>query len=105
MNRCAPLAALLATALSVAAADPEGRNNLADRHELPSGNGLAAAYPGDVGLKSNPQVIFADDFETGTLGDGWDDQRNDKGKVLQFAASDARAGLGKRCLRVEAHLG
>jgi hypothetical protein len=85
--------------------DPEGRPNLADQRELPGGTGLAAAYPGDVGLKENAQVIFADDFESGNLGDGWDETGNKNGQVLQFAAPEAGAGLGKRCLRVEAHLG
>ena len=32
---------------------------------LPSGqSGIAAKYPGDVNIKSNPSVIFADDFES-----------------------------------------
>jgi hypothetical protein len=30
---------------------------------LPQGNGLAAAYPGDVGISAHPDVILADDFE------------------------------------------
>ena len=45
--------------------DPNGRQNLASKSELPSGNGLAAAYPADAGLKTNADVIFADDFESG----------------------------------------
>jgi len=31
--------------------------------ELPQGNGLAANYPGDVGLAEDPDVVFADGFE------------------------------------------
>jgi hypothetical protein len=32
---------------------------------LPEGNsGIAARYPGDVGIGSDPAVIFADDFES-----------------------------------------
>ena len=31
---------------------------------LPQGNGLAAQYPNDAGIGSNPAVIFADDFES-----------------------------------------
>jgi hypothetical protein len=31
---------------------------------LPQGNGLAARYPGDVGIGSDPAVILADDFES-----------------------------------------
>jgi hypothetical protein len=35
-----------------------------DAETLPEGNGLAARYPGDVGIASDPAVIFADDFES-----------------------------------------
>ncbi len=30
---------------------------------LPEGTGLAAKYPGDAGIASDPAVVFADDFE------------------------------------------
>jgi hypothetical protein len=30
----------------------------------PQGNGIAAKYPGDVGIEADPDVIFADDFES-----------------------------------------
>jgi hypothetical protein len=30
----------------------------------PQGNGIAAKYPGDVGIEADPAVIFADDFES-----------------------------------------
>jgi len=96
---------ILATAGAALGGDPEGRLNLAGTSELPSGAGLAAAFPGDAGLKGSSEVIFADDFEAGNLGDGWDETGNKNGKVLQFAVPEAGAGLGKRCLRVEAHLG
>ncbi len=33
---------------------------------LPEGNGLAAAYANDVGITANPNVLFADGFETYT---------------------------------------
>jgi hypothetical protein len=33
---------------------------------LPEGRGLAAAYPGDKGLPTDPAVIVADDFESST---------------------------------------
>jgi len=87
------------------ASDPEGRENLAPQKLLPSGAGLAAAYRGDAGIRGNPQVIFADDFESGPLGGGWDETGNKGGRVLSFADPGAAAGLGRRCLRVEAHLG
>jgi hypothetical protein len=98
-------AAMLAMAADMRGADAEWKTNVAENSALPSGPGLAAQYPGDTGLQTNSQVIFADNFESGNIGDGWDETGNKNGKVLEFAASDEDAGLGKRCLRVEAHLG
>jgi len=41
-----------------------------------SGGGIAAKYPGDQGIENDPDVIFADDFESYTdaskLWDRWD---------------------------------
>ncbi|MCX7866366.1 MAG: hypothetical protein N2438_04480 [Limisphaera sp.] len=71
---------------------------------LPQGHGLAAGHPNDQGLKTHPDVIFSDDFETGPLEGRWDDTRNPGGAVLRWAGTDAFPGLGRRCLRVEAHL-
>jgi hypothetical protein len=95
----------IALAGTAIAADSGDRTNLASQAELPSGRGLAASFPGDAGLTTNSEVIFADGFESGNLGEGWDETGNKKGKVLQFVAPPAGAGLGQRCLRVEAHLG
>lgn len=57
----------LALAGSAAAAPPP----------LPEGDeGIAASYPGDEGIESDPRVIFADDFESysdpSDLSDRWD---------------------------------
>ena len=84
--------------------DPANFQNLAEKKELPSGDGLAAAFSGDVGLKGSADVIFADNFESGALGEGWDETGNPDGKVLRYEAPGDSA-LGKRSLRVEAHLG
>ena len=97
--------AVFALAGTVLGSDPEGAANLAGKKELPAGHGLAAPFPGDAGLKAHPDVIFADDFETGAIGAGWDETGNKDGKVLQFFSPGDAAGLGQRCLRVEAHLG
>jgi hypothetical protein len=78
--------------------------NLAARKELPEGRGLAAPYVADAGARSNPDVIFADDFEAGKLGEGWDEVGNKDGAVLSFGEPGAPE-LGRRCLRVEARLG
>src|SRR5262249_21721326 len=39
-----------------------------------TGAGLAAKYPGDVGIANDPDVLFADDFESGDM-KKWDQQR------------------------------
>lgn len=78
--------------------------NVATNKELPEGPGLAAAFTADARIRTHADVIFADDFESGTLGEGWDEVGNRQGKVLSFVGPGA-AELGRRCLRVEAHLG
>lgn len=97
--------ALLLGLQTLPGADSGGRTNLAEKKELPSGPGLAAAYPADKALSNCPDVIFADDFESGALGSGWDETGNKNGQVLSYAPTQDETRLGKRCLRVEAHLG
>lgn len=80
------------------------RVNVADREELPAGHGLAAAVKADANLRLQADVIFADDFETGVLGAGWEETRNEAGAVLSLV-DPGLPELGRRCLRVEAHLG
>jgi hypothetical protein len=86
------------------AAELDAPTNLAAKKELPSGKGIAAAFIADAEIRKHADVIFADDFETGELGAGWDETGNKGGKVLSFIAPGA-AELGKRAVRVEAHLG
>jgi hypothetical protein len=88
----------------VRAANSNAPVNLAARKELPEGNGLAAGSVADAKLRSQTDVFFADDFESGSLGAGWDETGNKEGRVLSFV-DPGTAELGRRCLRVEAHLG
>ena len=81
-------AAMLAMATAMMGAGADWKTNVAENRALPSGPGLAAQYPGDTGLQTNSQVIFADNFESGNIGAGWDETGNKNGKVLEFAASD-----------------
>lgn len=87
-----------------AGANSAGPTNVAALKLLGAGPGMAQAYPGDRGLKADARVVFADDFESGALGQGWDEVGNKGGRVLSWVAPE-RLGLGLRCLRVEAHLG
>jgi hypothetical protein len=100
-----PRAMAWVLAFSALGAEPDLTTNLAPTSSLARGAGLAAKFPGDAGLKADPQVIFADNFETGGLGEGWDEVGNKGGKVLSLANPGADRELGGRALRVEAHLG
>jgi hypothetical protein len=97
---------LLARVAADAGGDPEGERNLAGASDLPRGEGIARLYPADRGIAGHPAVIFADDFESGALGERWDEGRDDAGKVLSFGTpGDAGDRLGARVLRVTATLG
>lgn len=98
----------LLAAWTVMGADPAEpsypRPQRVEKSALPSGAGLAQRVPSQAALRAHPAVIFADDFEAGALGEGWDEVGNAGGRVLSWG-DPGRAGLGQRCLRVEAHLG
>jgi hypothetical protein len=95
---------VLCTTISLHAAPDTAPENLADKKELPSGPGLAAAFVADTGIQKHETVIFADGFESGDMIGGWDETEKDKKGVFSFP-NPAAAELGKHCLRVEAHLG
>jgi hypothetical protein len=76
--------------------------------DLSAGPGLAAKYPGDRGIEKDPNVLFAEDFETGSLEDvvrHWSEASNKDGKVLAFSADAPPGSGGKRCLQMTATLG
>jgi hypothetical protein len=93
----------IASLLLTAAAAAEPPVNHAAAGELPSGKGLAAAFPADAGIAKHTGVIFADGFENGGM-NGWDEKDEKKQGVFTFPNPGA-AELGRHCLRVEAHLG
>lgn len=94
---------LLQMGLVGAEGDPKGVSNLASKGLLAQGKGLAAKYSADAGISKHEAVVFADNFETGKLGERWDERRNEK-TVLSLAEV-GEGPVGKRSLRVEAHLG
>ena len=109
-NQCLPL--LLVTVFFLAslqfscasAAEPESVP--VDQSTLPSGKGLAATVKGSKALSAHPAVIFVDDFESGKIGERWDEARNSNGNVLSFVSfDDAKAPVGTRSLQITAHLG
>ena len=56
-------------------------------------DGLAAKYPGDVGIETDPDVLFAENFESGTLA-RWDEI---KGPV---SATEDAPNSGNWCVRM-----
>lgn len=73
---------------------------------LPSGNGLAASFDADQQIERHASVIFADNFESGELGEKWDETSNTDGRVLKLVdESAANRVLGSRSLEVKATLG
>ncbi|RME94947.1 MAG: hypothetical protein D6766_04550 [Verrucomicrobia bacterium] len=95
--------ALLAVG-AVRSAEPPPPEKPAD--PLPSGPGLAAAFPADRGIAGHPDVIFADDFENAPPWSGWQEIRNQGGRVLSVDdPRDPTSRLGRRCLKVTALLG
>ena len=67
-------------ALAVAAALPAaGGLGLAQ-----STTGIAARYPGDVGIENDPAVVFVETFEEPTMNEvftRWGDVKNETGRV------------------------
>ena len=64
---------------------------------LPEGNnGIAAKYPGDVGIASDPNVIFADDFESyaqaADIAKRWDNMYQNQYVAITTTAANVYAG-------------
>ena len=81
-RRLAPLSALClagSLAASMTLAIPEETRPPQPARRDPVVAGIAARYPGDRGIADDPRVIFAEDFEGGTLetiGKRWDTVRH-----------------------------
>jgi hypothetical protein len=78
-----------------------GTTTLGTLSALPEGNtGIAAKYPGDVGIAGDSAVIFADDFESYTraadVGKHWDNMYQNQ--YVTIATSAANVYAGKQAL-------
>ena len=78
------------------------RENFASGNFLPQGTGLAARFKMDTDIADHPDVIFADNFETGELGAKWDSESI--ANTLSIVAPENEL-CGQRCLKAEATLG
>jgi len=75
---------------------------------LPCYAGLADKYPSDEGIANDPDVLFAENFEEGTVAEickRWDSFKNKDGKVMAIS-DDVPAGSGSsRSLQITGTLG
>ena len=74
---------------------------------LPQGYGLSAKYPQDKGIGNDPSVLFAEDFEQGSIDEivkRWSEASNKDGKVLAFSAETPPESSGKRSIQMTATL-
>jgi hypothetical protein len=73
----------------------------------PAEAGIAARYPGDAGIERDPDVVFAESFETGTveeIGKRWGEISNRGGKVASLSTDVPPGSAGKRALQMEARV-
>ena len=79
-----------------------------EQAQLSQGSGLAAKYPGDVGIEDDAAVLFVENFETGTIIDlakRWDNVSNKNDEVISFTTDAPPESAGARCLQITATRG
>jgi len=75
---------------------------------LPCYAGLAEKYPGDEGIENDPDVLFAENFEEGTVDEickRWDSFKNKDGKVMAISDDSPEGSGGSRSLKMTGTLG
>ncbi len=75
--------------------------------KLPSGHGISRRHPADQKIMQHPAVLFAENFETGSIEQvvkRWGSANNKDGKVLGFAQDTMIRDAGRRCLEMTATL-
>jgi hypothetical protein len=102
------VAALLAALPVGLAAPPQLKiETTGPRPVAPEIIGLAASYPGDVGLVNDPAVLLFEDFDDATLDPilaRWDEASNKAGRVLALSDDSPAPAIG-RSLQLTAHPG
>ncbi len=88
---------------ATAAGDPAGQNNLAAGSRLPQGQGIAAEAGSKI--EQHPDVIFAENFESGDFRRRWREVRDDGGVLSLKSFPNDAAIVGNRSLQVTATLG
>jgi hypothetical protein len=81
-------------------------NGLAAPEQAPGG--IAAGFPRDSGIGKDSRVVFAEDFENGTveeLAKRWTSIKSLEGGVVVLHADSPASGRGRRCAQVTATQG
>jgi len=76
--------------------------------QLPQGYGIAARYPGEKGIANDPAVLFAEDFESGSveaMGQRWQAVSNKDGTVFALPPDVPEGSAGRHSLQMTATLG
>ncbi len=103
MKATAVILCLLAILLLAGIAATRG-NGGQERTTLAGTLGLAARYPGDVGIESDSSVVFTEDFESTSvagLGQRWTEISNNKDAVLAMIKDVTAPSEGKICLEMK----
>jgi len=75
---------------------------------LPAYAGIAEKYLGDEGIENDPDVLFAENFEEGTVDEickRWDTFKNKDGKVMAVSDDIPAGSAGSRSLQMTGTLG
>ncbi len=75
---------------------------------LPEGLGFSAKYPSDQNIAKDPAVLFADDFETGTvaqIGKRWGNLSNKPSGTVELDGAVPVVSGGKRSIKMTAMMG
>lgn len=86
-----------------AQAGTHGETGIENRSS-PARAGLAANYPGDMGIEKDKRVIFAENFESGDLS-RWDDTDGNKPPKVRLVTEPEMVRSGCRAVQLEAQPG
>lgn len=91
--------------VSVGAASAVVLKVVSTAKEAGESEGLAAKYPGDVGIEHDSDVVFAENFEgknLATIGQRWSELRNDKGTAMSLSKQTSKFSPGRQSLQITA---
>ena len=67
----------------------------------PAGEGVAAGYPGDLGIAGDPDVLLYEGFESDDWSDRWQERSGNHRRHGHLETDPGIVLTGRRCLRLE----